>query len=262
VTRTVVPLLAVAAALATLAGCAQRPASLDQARSALEAARAEPDVARYGAAELDAAQSQLARANQAWEQGEGAAEAAHRAELASRQVEVARAAAEARRSQAEIAELGGERERVLRQSAEAEAAQLRQQLASLQARQTERGTVLTLGDVLFDTGQATLKPGAVNEVVRLARFLDENPGRSVRIEGHTDSTGSLTTNLVLAQRRAEAVADTLAAAGVPRGRIVATGLGPDFPVASNDTAAGRQQNRRVEVVIEGAPAGAGPTAAM
>ena len=122
--------------------------------------------------------------------------------------------------------------------------------------------MLTLGDVLFDTGQATLKPGAVNEVVRLAQFLDENPGRSVRIEGHTDSTGSLTTNLVLSQRRAEAVADTLAAAGVPRGRIVATGLGPDFPVASNDTAAGRQQNRRVEVVIENAPAGAGPTAAM
>ena len=117
--------------------------------------------------------------------------------------------------------------------------------------------MLTVGDVLFDTGEATLKPGGVNEVVRLATFLQENPERTVRIEGHTDSTGSLTTNLVLSQRRAEAVADTLAAAGVDRSRIVATGLGPDFPVASNDTVAGRQQNRRVEVVIENAPVASG-----
>ncbi len=84
----------------------------------------------------------------------------------------------------------------------------------------------------------------------------------MRIEGHTDSTGSITTNLVLSQRRAEAVADTLVAAGVARDRIVATGLGPDFPVASNATAAGRQQNRRVEVVIENAPASTGSAMTM
>jgi outer membrane protein OmpA-like peptidoglycan-associated protein len=148
---------------------------------------------------------------------------------------------------------------VLRQAAEAQADQLRRQLASLQAQPTERGIVLTVGDVLFDVGQATLKPGAVNEIVRLAQFLQENPERRVSIEGHTDSTGSVNTNLVLSQRRAEAVADTLVAAGVPRQRIVASGLGPDFPVASNATAAGRQQNRRVEVVIENAPAGMGQT---
>ena len=141
----------------------------------------------------------------------------------------------------------------MRQAAEEQVDTLQQQLASLQAKQTERGIVLTVGDVLFDIGQATLKPGAVNEIVRLAHFLQENPERMVRIEGHTDSTGSITTNLVLSQRRAEAVADTLVAAGVARDRIVATGLGPDFPVASNATAAGRQQNRRVEVVIENAP---------
>ena len=246
--------LTTAAAVALVAGCAQRPASLDQAQTALQSARADQDVATYAAAELDSAQSQLQSANQAWEDGEGSAEAAHRADLANRQVEIARAAAQSRKSQAEVAELGGERDKVLRQAAEQQVDTLQQQLASMQAKQTERGIVLTVGDVLFDVGQATLKPGAVNETVRLAQFLQENPERMVRIEGHTDSTGSITTNLVLSQRRAETVADTLVAAGVARNRIVATGLGPDYPVASNATPAGRQQNRRVEVVIENAPA--------
>ena len=251
--------LVTAACLALVAGCAQRPAALDQAQTALQTARADQDVATYAAAELDAAQAQLQSANQAWEEGDGGAEAAHRAELATSQVEVARAAAQTRKSQAEIAELGGQRDKVLRQAAEAQVDTLQQQLASLQAQQTERGIVLTVGDVLFDVGQATLKPGAVNEIVRLAQFLEENPDRKVSIEGHTDSTGSLSTNLVLSQRRAESVADTLVAAGVPRDRIVTSGLGPDFPVANNATAAGRQQNRRVEVVIENAPGAGRPT---
>ena len=254
--------LTVTAALAIVTACAQRPASLDQAQTALQTARADPDVATYAAAELDAAQTQLQSANQAWEEGEGREEAAHRADLATSQVEIARAAAQSRKGQAEVAELGGQRDKVLRQAAEAEVDTLQQQLTSLQAKQTERGIVLTVGDVLFDVGQATLKPGAVNEIVRLSEFLQTSPERRVRIEGHTDSTGSITTNLVLSQRRAEAVADTLAAAGVPRDRIVATGLGPDFPVASNATAAGRQQNRRVEVVIEDAPTSTGPAIAM
>ena len=254
-----IPFYAAVAALSLAAGCAQRPAALDQAQTALQTARTDPDVATYAAAELDAAQTQLQSANQAWEEGEGSAEAAHRADLATSQVEVARAAAQSRKSQAEIAELGGQRDQVLRQAAEAQADQLRRQLASLQAQPTERGIVLTVGDVLFDVGQATLKPGAVNEIVRLAQFLQENPERRVSIEGHTDSTGSVNTNLVLSQRRAEAVADTLVAAGVPRQRIMASGLGPDFPVASNATAAGRQQNRRVEVVIENASPAMGQT---
>ena len=102
----------------------------------------------------------------------------------------------------------------------------------------------------------------MNEIIRLAEFLKENPDRKVRIEGHTDSMGSMTTNLVLSQRRADAVADTLVTAGVPRDRLEAAGLGPDFPVASNATAAGRQQNRRVEVVIENAPPPVGSAARL
>lgn len=253
-----VPLIALLAAT----GCAQRPASLDQAQTALQSARSDPDVSTYAAAELDAAQTQLKSANDAWEQGEGQAEAAHRADLAMSQVQIAQASAESRKSQAEATELGGQRDQVMREKAEAEVTTLRQQLASLQAKQTNRGLVLTVGDVLFDTGQATLKPGAVNEIIRLAEFLKENPSRRVRIEGHTDSTGSMRTNATLSQRRADTVADTLVAAGVPRDRMVATGLGPDYPVASNATAAGRQQNRRVEVVIENASPTMTPSASL
>jgi outer membrane protein OmpA-like peptidoglycan-associated protein len=252
-------LLAAAATLAVVAGCAQRPASLDQAQAALQTARTDPTVATYGAAELDAAQAQLQSADQAWNDGEGSAEAAHRANLALTQVEVAKSAAQSRKDQAEVGELGGDK--VLRQAAESQVDQLQRQLASLQAKQTSRGIVLTVGDALFDTGQATLKPGAYNDISRLSQFLRENPARSVRIEGHTDSTGSLTTNMILSERRAEAVADALVADGVDRGRIGATGMGPDYPVATNATAAGRQQNRRVEVVIENAPA-TGSAAAM
>ena len=113
-------LLATTATLVLVAGCAQRPASLDQAQTALQTARSDPDVSTYAAAELDAAQTQLQSANDAWEQGEGQAEAAHRADLASSQVQIAEAAAQSRKSQAEIAELGGQRDQAMRQQAEAQ----------------------------------------------------------------------------------------------------------------------------------------------
>lgn len=233
-------------ALAALAACAQRPVALDQANTALQTARADPDVNTYAAAELDSAQTELQSANEAWEGGEGYDEAAHRADLATKQVEIAKAAAQSRKSQAEIAAVGGQRDAVMREAAEKE-------LAALKAKQTSRGMVLTVGDVLFDTGQATLKPGAYPDISRLAQFLRENPDRNVQIEGHTDSTGSLTTNTILSERRAQAVADALVAAGVAPGRVETRGMGSDYPVATNATAAGRQQNRRVEIVIGSAP---------
>ena len=178
----------VLAGMVTLAGCAQRPASLDTAQTSIQTARANADVNTYAPAELDSAQTELQSANKAWEEGHDRDEAAHRAALATQQVEIAQASAEARKAQAQIASLGDQREKVMRQSAEQQVQTLQQQLADMKARQTDRGIVLTVGDVLFDTGQATLKPGAVNEIVRLASFLKENPDRGVRIEGHTDST--------------------------------------------------------------------------
>lgn len=134
-------------------------------------------------------------------------------------------------------------------AAKAETEDMQRQLADLQAKQTERGMVLTLSDVLFDTGKATLKPGAESALDRVAQFMQKNDGTKVIIEGHTDSQGSETYNQELSQRRAQAVSDALASRGVDRGRVGALGRGEALPVASNDTSAGRQQNRRVEIIF-------------
>ncbi|HKE96113.1 MAG TPA: OmpA family protein, partial [Povalibacter sp.] len=122
-------------------------------------------------------------------------------------------------------------------------------LADLKAKKTDRGVVLTLGDVLFDTGKATLKPGAYATIDRLAEALKEDSGRKVMIEGHTDSVGSDDYNQVLSENRARSVQAALMERGVPGDQISAVGKGEGFPVASNDNAAGRQQNRRVELIF-------------
>lgn len=127
--------------------------------------------------------------------------------------------------------------------------ELQKQLADLQPKNTDRGVVLTLGDVLFDSGKATLKPGAVPKIDRLAAYLKRNADDSVTIEGHTDSVGSEEYNQDLSQRRADAVRTALISRGVNADRIQASGKGEGFPVASNDSPSGRQQNRRVEVVL-------------
>ncbi|MGH8284164.1 MAG: OmpA family protein, partial [Steroidobacteraceae bacterium] len=154
----------------------------------------------------------------------------------------AHASAEARGAEAEEA-----RDAAL--AARTELENLQRDFSDLQARQTERGMVLTLGDVLFDTGAATLKPGADLAVDRLARFLNENPNMRVIIEGHADSRGSDAYNEALSRRRADAVAEALAIRNVEGDRVHAMGRGEGYPVASNASAAGRQQNRRVEIVF-------------
>jgi outer membrane protein OmpA-like peptidoglycan-associated protein len=131
----------------------------------------------------------------------------------------------------------------------ARAQQLQAELADMKAKPTDRGMVLTLGDVLFDTGRATLKPGAMRSIDRLATFLSEHPERRVRIEGYTDSVGRDDYNQQLSEQRADAVRQALLQRNVRGERIETRGLGESDPVASNDTAAGRQQNRRVEVLF-------------
>ncbi len=123
------------------------------------------------------------------------------------------------------------------------------ELEELNAKETSRGLVLTLGDVLFASGKATLLPGARRTLDKLVTFLKENPERKVLIEGHTDNVGSSAYNLDLSLRRAEAVKEALVAQGIDPERIVAQGYGEIYPVASNADAAGRQRNRRVEIVI-------------
>lgn len=123
------------------------------------------------------------------------------------------------------------------------------QLAKLNAKKTERGMVVTLGDVLFNTNQAKLSAGGINNVQKLAEFLNKYPKRTVLIEGHTDSRGSNGYNQELSERRANAVKSALMGMGVNSNRISTRGMGEASPVAPNDTAAGRQMNRRVEIVF-------------
>ncbi|WP_157995155.1 OmpA family protein [Peristeroidobacter soli] len=140
------------------------------------------------------------------------------------------------------------RERDAQRSAD-HAKSLEAELADMKLQRTDRGLVLTLGDVLFDTAQATLKPSADAPLDRLATALKEQPDRKVLIEGHTDNVGSDQNNMGLSERRAQSVQMGLTQRGVDRSQITAIGKGENFPIASNDSAAGRQSNRRVELIF-------------
>lgn len=192
-----------------------------------------------------------------------AALGSHRVYVADRKVEIARAQAETRLAEDQRATITAERATARLDSrtrevdaardATAEAkernADLQREIDALQAKPTDRGLVLTLGDVLFATGRAELKPGAANNLNQLVSFLAKYPARTVEIEGHTDSVGGDDYNVGLSQRRAESVRAHLVRQGVETGRITTLGAGEGSPVSSNDTAVGRQQNRRVEVII-------------
>jgi len=140
-----------------------------------------------------------------------------------------------------------ERDRVARR--DAKVSDLEGQLRELNARQTDRGTIVTLGDLLFDTGASRLRPEGQHSMDQLAGFMKRNPERRASIEGYTDSTGSTATNQALSDRRAHAVMAALVQLGVPGSQISTRAYGEDRPVAGNDTSAGRQMNRRVEVVF-------------
>ncbi|WP_295954022.1 OmpA family protein [Rhodoferax sp.] len=135
------------------------------------------------------------------------------------------------------------------QEAQARNAQLEAQLADLAAKKTERGMVITLGDVLFGTDQARLTPEGLRTAQKLADVLQQNPQRKVLVEGFTDSTGSSAHNQELSDRRAAAVRTALAGMGIANDRVATRGYGEAYPVAANDTAQNRQMNRRVEIVL-------------
>lgn len=161
----------------------------------------------------------------------------------------ARSEAASARGDAAIARSEAELARLESSAAKQQSADLRQQLAELNAKETERGLVITLGDVLFASGGYAFKGGTAGNLGRLATFLNKYPDRTVQIEGHTDSVGNTDANLTLSQRRAEAVKAYLVQQGVDASRIAASGMGEGSPAAGNDSATGRQQNRRVEVII-------------
>jgi len=133
--------------------------------------------------------------------------------------------------------------------AKAELAQLMQELSELQGQLTDRGIVLTIGDVLFSTGKADLNASAQRSMDKLADFLQKKQNRNLLVEGHTDSVGSDEFNIGLSERRATSVKNALIKRGILSERIVTVGYGKKYPIADNSTASGKQQNRRVEVII-------------
>jgi outer membrane protein OmpA-like peptidoglycan-associated protein len=171
------------------------------------------------------------------------------AEEQQAQAAAARQQAEASRKQAEEQLAKAQEAAAAARAADEQARRLAAQLEEMKAKQTERGIVLTLGDVLFDSGRSDLKPGALRTLEQLTAFLVENPERSAIIEGHTDSVGAAAFNQRLSEQRAGAVQSALIERGIAAARLSAVGFGPEKPVVSNDTAAGRQQNRRVEIII-------------
>jgi outer membrane protein OmpA-like peptidoglycan-associated protein len=225
----------IAVAVATQAQADERvqQAATERERVRLEARTREADNA-----------TQAARAAQA-----NARTAQSQAEASRQDAEASRQAAEAARSTAmQQAQIAATQSELAAAQAE-RAAALERDLQTLQGRATSRGMVVTLGDVLFTTGSATLQPGASRSVQQLAAVLKQYPERRVLIEGFTDSQGSDAVNLELSQRRADAFRLALVSSGVDNDRLTVSAHGKADPVADNGTAAGRQLNRRVEVVF-------------
>jgi len=178
------------------------------------------------------------------------------ADTARTQVAAARADSAEQKLAADEARGAANAAQVAATSSQSQATELQRQIDELNAKPTDRGLVVTLGDVLFTSGQADLKAGATGNLNKLVAFLNEYPSRTVMIEGYTDSVGSEDYNQGLSQRRADSVKAYLVGQGIGSVRLVAAGKGENAPVAGNDSAAGRQQNRRVEVIINTPPAAA------
>lgn len=264
-----------AAVTATLAACASAPKTvpeLETARAIVPQVESSPR-AGVAAQQIAEARKSLDRANKLADTGGKLEDISFESNIAAKNAQIANEKILTAQAREEIDKGEAARQAVLLEAREREnqrraqqaqmsaeeadlakqkAADLEKQLADLKGKQTDRGLVITLGDVLFDTGLSTLKPGAYATVDRLASALKDSPQRKVVIEGHTDSVGSDEYNQELSQRRAQAVQTALLQRGVNSDQITAYGKGETFPVASNENAAGRQQNRRVELVFENA----------
>jgi outer membrane protein OmpA-like peptidoglycan-associated protein len=250
-----------------MCACASTPtpnAALESARAVVQTAEADPNVSKYAALDLQAAKKDLEVAEAAAAHRDDAA-IAQPAYLAAQTARLAQLRASAKADEARVAAGQAERDQIqlaararevdnakaARDQEAQKSARLQSEIDALKAKPTDRGLVLTLGDVLFDTGKAELNSGAARKLDQLAQFLTEHADRRLQIDGFTDSVGTDSYNLDLSQRRAEAVRSALLARGIDAARIATQGYGKEFPVASNADSGGRQLNRRVEVVIGG-----------
>ena len=283
---------AAGALLAGCASTPRSSPELARARNAVETLSSQPQATAAAEPDLKAARAELSRADEALRNGKPMVEVDQIAYLALRHAQAGEARVDAARAQTEVAKSTEERQRLLleaqkhqamsaqqqaqsaqqqveqakneAQQARTQAQVAQQQLASerqqfkqlqteqLGAHQTDQGMVVTLSNVLFSTGKATLQPGAHLQLDRLASYLKAHPKERVLIEGNTDSTGTPVYNQQLSAARAQAVGQALQLQGVSPDQYQTLGLGEAYPVASNDSSAGRQQNRRVDIVFSNA----------
>ena len=212
-----------------------KASQLEADHARLEAERARLLVATTAEdAERAREEKELAQQNEA--------ESARAAQLSAEEADQARRLAESRASEADLARLEAE-------LASQQVTSLTRQLENLQLRETESGVVVTLGDVLFASGQAQLVEGGRSSLEEVVDLLQTEPNKKIRVEGHTDSLGEADANLLLSEQRAQAVLDALVSLGVASERISALGMGEDFPIASNEDEDGRARNRRVDVIL-------------
>lgn len=256
-----------------LIGCGGPPENnplLQEAKSSFQKAENDSLIVTNAPVALKEAEEALQRSQQLKEEDADEELVSHHAYISKQKVAIARETAELNAAQDEVERAETQRQQVLIEARKAEALaaekraeaalaeaqkvreeakQMAKRIDELEAQQTERGLVLTLGDVLFDFDKATLKSGGQRAANNLARFLREYPERNVMIEGFTDIIGPADYNQNLSRRRANAVRQELLNQGISASRIRIRGYGEQYPVTSNNTEAGRQQNRRVEVII-------------
>ena len=275
-------------AIAVLVGaCSSAPRTttlLDQTRSDYRMAQSNANVASYAPQEMKQASEAMEQADAAASRPDSEEKIDKLAYLAKQKIALTQEAAKQRAAEAAVAIAGKQRDQIRldqrtneanqaktsaeqsklaaqlaqgetieaqrkTQEAQTRAAQLEAQLVDLAAKKTERGMVITLGDVLFATDQARLSAEGMRTAQKLTNVLQQNPERTVLIEGFTDSTGTTAHNQELSERRAGAVRNALQEQGVARERIAVRGYGEAYPVAANDTSQNRQLNRRVEIVL-------------
>jgi OmpA-OmpF porin, OOP family len=255
-TNTLVLALAAAGLLSACASTPKQIEELETARAIVPQVEASPR-AGVAATNIAEARKALDQANKLADKGGKLEDITFAANAATKNAQIANEKILTAQAREDIEKGTAERQAVLLESREHEAQasadrakSLESELADMKAKKTDRGLVVTLGDVLFDTGQATLKPGAYSTIDRLAQALKQSSDRKVMIEGYTDSVGSEDYNQGLSERRAQSVQAALFERGVASNQISTVGKGEGSPVASNDTAAGRQANRRVEMIFQ------------
>ena len=266
--------------LAMLTACSTAPKSttmLERTRQQYQMAQNDPRIVKLAPLEMRQADDAMVLANNAAHNNQSNEEIDQFAYIASKKIDIANETARQKSAENRIANAGKERDEMRleqrtqevnrekaktsdavfsAQLADANTQQAQQkvdllsaELADMKAKNTARGLVITLGDLLFGTNDARLNPDGMHELQRLAAVLQAHPQQTILIEGHTDSTGGVAYNLQLSERRANAVSSALQLMGVQKSRIATYGYGEQFPLVDNSTAENRQMNRRVEIIL-------------